>query len=161
MIHSYGARSPKIHECLCQHTALEMSPLLGLNDVCIVFLLFLEGDNLHIYIYMYVYKCRPLKKETSSQSLQDFWGRCLFCFKKRRWIWRLVENMVAQTIWGQDSWTKSGARFSKDMPGSSVTKRGSNHWKAGPGWDPGEGSGKQSYTMCVYYIYRYVQYTFD
>lgn len=138
----------------CHHCSVWMMSVL--------FFCFFLKVIICIYIYnIYVYKCRPLKKETSSQSLQDFWGRCLFCFKKRRWIWRLVENMVAQTIWGQDSWTKSGARFSKDMPGSSVTKRGSNHWKAGPGWILGKVV-ENSRIQCVYiYIYRYVQYTFD
>ena len=41
-------------------------------------------------------------------------------------------------------------------------EKGKQSLEGGSRMDPGEGSGKQSYTMCVYiYIYRYVQYTFD
>ena len=45
--------------------------------------------------------------------------------------------------------------FPKDMPGSSVTKRGSNHWKAGPGWILGKVV-ENIRIQCVFILYIYM-----
>ena len=125
-------------------------------------------------MYIYIRTCRPLKKEASSQVLQEFWGRCLFCLKKKTMNLKVGEQhggpnhlraRFLDQIWGKRF-------FPKDMPGSSVTKRGSKHWKAGPGWILGkvvENIRIQGvfiiyiymYNIIRMYIYTHIYLSFD
>lgn len=126
----------------------------------LIFLLFLEGDHLHIYVYTYIHV--DLQKNPTFQSSPPrILGVdvCFFCALSKKKMMNLKvgekhggpKNLRARfldQIWGKRF-------FPKDMPGSSVTKRGSNHWKAGPGWILGKVV-ENIRIQCVFILYIYM-----
>lgn len=129
----------------------------------LIFLLFLEGDHLHIYVYTYIHVDPSKKPNLPVKSSKNSGGRCLFflCFKQKEddefegwwktWWPKEFEGKILGPNLGKEILSQRYARLLGHEKGKQSLEGGSR-------MDPGEGSGKHSYTMCIYilYIYMYI-----